>query len=172
LPFSSLLNDTITIRKVSGAVIGPYKCSVQGGNSVHIMQGDVDVEEGDTVERQLPMGRIEEFEVLEAQYSSGLHMIPPSWRLHVRKVGSRKPDGHKTTNIHIANANAIQIGDHNYQQISSAFQLLLQAIDESNATPEQKKEAKSKLAELLRHPAITASFGAAAGALVKSVLGG
>lgn len=171
MPFSQLMNDEILIRKNSGTTNGPYKCSVQG-DAIYIMNANVDVDDGDVAERTLPNGKVESYSILEAEFTKGLHSIPDSWHLHVRKDGSKRPDGHKTTNIHIANANAIQIGDHNLQQVSSVMQSLIHAIDQSDALPAQKEEAKSKLLEYLKHPAVTATLGATAGALVKAILGG
>ena len=171
MSLSQLLNDEIIIRKRDGSTTGPYKCSVQG-DEIFIMQADVDVADGDSAERTLPNGKVESFAVLEAAFIRGLNSIPDSWTLHVRKDGSTRPDGHKTTNIHIANANAIQIGDHNRQQVSAVIQSLIHEIDRSDANLEQKKEAKSKLLEYLQHPAVTATLGATASALVKSILGG
>lgn len=135
------------------------------------MDATVDVDDGDTVERELPKGKIETYAVLEAEFTKGLHSIPDSWHLHVRKDGSLRPKGGRTTNIHIENVQAIQIGDHNLQQVTSVLQSLVAAIDNSDAVPEEKKEAKSRLAEFLKHPAVTAALGATAGALVKSLTG-
>ncbi len=171
MSLSQLLNDEIIIRKRDGSTNGPYKCSVDG-EEILIMQASVDVAVGDSAERKLPNEKVESFAVLDVEFVRGLGSIPDSWTLHVRKDGSKRPDGHKTTNIHIANANAIQIGDHNLQQVSSVIQSLIHEIDQSDANQEQKKEAKSKLLEYLQHPAVTATLGATASALVKSILGG
>jgi len=170
LPFDQLMNDSVVIRKQDGSTNGPHKCSVQG-TDIYIMDATVDVDDGDNVERELPNGKIETYAVLEAEFTKGLHSIPDSWHLHVRKDGSLRPKGGRTTNIHIGNAQAIQIGDHNLQQVSSVLQSLVAAIDDSDAGPEEKKEAKSRLAEFLKHPAVTATLGATAGALVKSLTG-
>lgn len=135
------------------------------------MDASVDVDDGDTVERELPNSKIETYKVLEAEFTKGLHSIPDSWQLHVRKEGSLRPKGDRTTNIRIENAQAIQIGDHNQQNVSSVLQSLVTAIDDSAAKPEVKQEAKSRLAEFLKHPAVTATLGAGAAALVKSLVG-
>ena len=170
MSFDDLMNDIVMIRKPDGSSNGPHKCSVQG-TDIYIMDATVDVDDGDTVERELPNSKIETYSVLEAEFTKGLDSIPDSWHLHVRKDGSLRPKGVRTTNIHIENAQAIQIGDHNLQQVSSVLQSLVAAIDESGAKPEEKKEAKSRLAEFLKHPAVTATLGASAGALIKSLTG-
>ncbi len=170
-PFDELLRDSVSIRKKDGTLSGPYQCKVQP-DKIDIMEAVLDVEEGDSVERKLPNGKTETYAVLEAQFSKGLHMIPDSWILHVRKDTSLKALGVRHTTINIANANAIQIGDHNVQQISSVLQSLVMAIDQSDASHEAKKEAKSKLADFLRHPAVTSTLGAAAASVIRTVMGG
>ena len=136
------------------------------------MNADVDADEGDIVERELPNNKVETYSILEANFTKGLHSIPDSWILQVRKDASLRPSGGRTTNIHIANANAIQIGDYNVQQVSSVLQSLVTSIDDSEAPEEQKAEAKSKLIDFLKHPAVTATLGASAASLVKTILGG
>lgn len=171
MPFSELMRDVIKVRKKDGSAKGPYRCSVQA-NKIHVMGGDTDVEVGDCIERELPNRKVETYAVLEVEFHKGLHMIPDSWMLHVQKDASLRPMGGQTTNIHIANAQAVQIGNHNVQQLSSVLHSLVQAIDHSDANAQQKSEAKSKLAEFLTHPAVTATLGASAGAIIRSILGG
>ena len=170
MSLQDLCDDLIIIRKTNGSSSGPHKCSVQGEN-IYILDGTVDVDDGDSVERELPNGKVETYTVLEAQFQSGLHSIPDSWDLHVRKVTSLKPKGGRTTNIHIESANAIQIGDHNVQHVTSILQSLIAAIEQSGGSAADKTEAKSRLAEFLKHPAVAATLGAAASTVVKSMLG-
>ena len=158
------------IRKADGTSSGPHKCAVTG-NEISIMDSSVDVDDGDIAERVLPNSKLETYEILEAQFVTGLHSIPDSWILHVNKTGSRRQRDRGATNIHIENANAIQIGDHNLQQVSSMLQSLVNAIDDSGASDTEKGEAKSRLAEFLKHPAVSATLGASAGALVKTLMG-
>ena len=168
--FDDFLNDEVMIRKADGTSSGPHACAVTG-DEISIMDSSVDVDDGDIAERTLPNSKIETYDILEAQFVTGLHSIPDSWILHVRKSGSRRQPERGTTNIHIENANAIQIGDHNLQQISSVLQSLVNAIDDSSANEQDKDEAKSRLAEFLKHPAVTATLGASAAALIKSLTG-
>ena len=76
-PFDKLLGDAVRIRKKDGTLSRPYKCNVQP-NQIRIMESVIDVEEGDSVERELPNGKIETYAVLEAQFSKGQHSIPDS----------------------------------------------------------------------------------------------
>ena len=170
MPFSSLMRDEVSIHKQDGSTNGPYRCSVQT-DSITIMDNAVDVEEGDSVERQIPNGKVETYTVLDAEFVKGLETIPDSWQLHVRKNSSLKPTGGRTTNIHIENATSIQIGDYNVQHVSSVLQSLMHTIDSSNVPTEQKKEAKSRLVEFLKHPAVSAALGSGVSALIKSILG-
>jgi len=170
MSFSQLCNDSVMICKKDGSSNGPHKCSVQG-TDIYIMHADVDVDDGDAVERELPNSKVETYLVLEAEFVKGLHSIPDSWHLHVRKEGSLRSKGGRTTNINIGSAHAIQIGDHNVQHLASALQSLVSAVEESDFEPAEKKEAKSRLSAFLKHPAVTAALGAGAGALIKSLTG-
>jgi hypothetical protein len=51
------------------------------------------------------------------------------------------------------------------QNIHNVFNQLLQKIDESSATEDEKKEAKSRLSKFLEHPLVTTMMGGIAGSL-------
>ena len=72
-------------------------------------------------------------------------------------------DGSQTINI--SNSSNIQVGDHNSQTINSGVQALIKTINESNASPSEKEEAKSLLKKLLEHPLVAAIAGGAIGLL-------
>src|SRR5688500_16469793 len=144
-PFSELCNDTIYIRHGDGRATGPLK-SAFSQNKFTIFDPTLDVSEGDIVERPLPNGKAERYDVVHVHYSQGLHAIPPSYELQVRKQGSlvqfHKPS---VTNISISNSQGFQVGDHNTQNIVDAFKQVIERIDKGPGTPEEKKEAKSRL---------------------------
>ncbi|MBG0846650.1 hypothetical protein H3222_15645 [Pseudomonas chengduensis] len=66
-----------------------------------------------------------------------------------------------TLNVH----GPAQVGNGNVQNIHNVFSQLLQQIDETNATPEEKEEAKSRLAKFLEHPLVGSILGGLAGSL-------
>ena len=62
-----------------------------------------------------------------------------------------------------------QIGDHNTQHIEMTFQSLVQQIEASTFSDEEKIEAKSLLAKFLNHPITSSILGGVAGSLISSL---
>lgn len=58
-----------------------------------------------------------------------------------------------------------QVGNGNIQNIHNIFNQLLQKIDESEATDDEKAEAKSRLTKFLEHPLVGSIVGGLAGSL-------
>lgn len=71
----------------------------------------------------------------------------------------------RTTNINISHSHGIQIGDHNVQTIIDTFNTLIQKIDAADASPEEKAEAKGRLAKFLEHPLVCSVIGGAVGGI-------
>lgn len=167
----SLANDTVFIQKIDGSQSGPHKAVVTSG-SIVIFDETVNVVDGDHVSRKLANGNEELYLVTSADFHQGLHSIPANFQLKVRRTTAlpRTPEK-PVQNFHFNNSSGIQIGDHNTQQIQVAIQDLAQKIDNSDAPPEQKQEAKSRLADFLKHPATVAVLGAAATAIAAKLLG-
>ncbi|MDR6742023.1 hypothetical protein RJO15_21070 [Herbaspirillum huttiense F1] len=66
-----------------------------------------------------------------------------------------------TLNVH----GPAQVGNGNVQNIETVFNQLVQKIDESSASEDEKKEAKGRLTEFLRHPLVASILGGLAGSL-------
>lgn len=66
-----------------------------------------------------------------------------------------------TLNIH----GPAQVGNSNTQNIHTVFNQLVQQIEASSATDEEKQEAKSRLAKFLEHPLVGSIVGGLAGSL-------
>jgi RIP homotypic interaction motif len=167
-PFTRFLNDTVFIENLEGERIGPYKTAIssQDGFSASFFEESLDVEVGWKLARTLPNSREEYYTILEVNYSQGLSNIPPCWMLKLRKDDSLAPKNRSNTTINIANSSGIQIGDQNIQHIANGFIGLVERIEASNATPQDKSKAKSLLRSVLENPTVAAVLGsAAAGAL-------
>lgn len=152
------------VEKQDGCVVGPYK-AMFAGNTILILDPQADVEEGDTVLRQLPNGKDERSVVTNANfYSEGPGSFGAHYQLKFRKGPpmASKP----AQNINITGAQSVQIGDYNTQNIVNSFEALIKQIESSNATTQEKAEARSLLGAFLKHPAVVALLGAAATALV------
>lgn len=162
-PFTSLQNDSVYIEKPSGERTGPYKTAVgsNGGFSASIFEATLDVEEGWRLIRPLPNGKEELFTILEANYSPGLSSIPPHWTLKLRKESSLASTSRASTTINIANSTGIQIGDHNIQHIANSLVGLVEKIESSSTSEQEKTKAKGLLRSVLENPTVAAVLGSA-----------
>ncbi|EOP3659670.1 hypothetical protein OP161_RS05645, partial [Escherichia coli] len=66
-----------------------------------------------------------------------------------------------TLNVH----GPAQVGNGNTQNIHNVFNQLLQQIEKSSASDEEKQEAKKRLAKFLEHPLVGSIVGGLAGSL-------
>jgi len=163
--FEELCKVEVFLQGQDGQKEGPYKCALSEGTAT-LFEEKIDVQEGDKVLRELPGGRVESYTVLEANYSPGLQPIPPNWQLLVRKDTSLvEKGGGKTVNVSIQDSHGIQIGDQNIQNVTTTFELLVSAIEKSEASEEEKAEAKGRLKKFVDHPLVTSILGGAAGGL-------
>ncbi|MBX3417638.1 MAG: hypothetical protein KF851_08555 [Pirellulaceae bacterium] len=163
-----MATESITVVKADGTSNGPYKATFSK-NIMRVFGENVNVDDGDSIERPLPNGKIEMYTVEEATFVRGMSDAADNWKMIVRKDTSLRPKGGgKTTNINIHNSQGIQIGDYNVQHVQSVIESMISAIEDSDASDEEKTEAKSRLQAFLSHPLVTATLGAAAGALIKA----
>jgi hypothetical protein len=155
------------VEKPNGDVIGPYRASF-AGNLIIIDDEKADIEEGDTILRLLPNGKDERNYVISATfYSQGIGNFGPHYQIKFKKGGA--PMEHKPIqNFHINNAQSIQIGDFNIQNVVSSFDALVKKIESSTASPKEKEEAKSLLNKFLSHPLVGSILGAAAGSVISA----
>ncbi|MCX5870145.1 MAG: hypothetical protein NTY00_05805 [Deltaproteobacteria bacterium] len=169
-PFAQLLNDTVFIVSNDGTRTGPYKTAISSKNgfSASIFESKLDVEEGWKLFRPLPSGREESYKITEANYSPGLHAIPPHWTLKLRKDGSlaKENTASKATTININNSQGIQIGDHNVQHIANSLAGLVEEIESSASQQHEKEEAKGLLHTLLSNPTVAGILGGATSGLL------
>lgn len=71
----------------------------------------------------------------------------------------------KNQTININAPSAIQIGNNNSQQLNVTIQSLIEKIDSSNCSRQEKQEAKTLLQEFLKHPLVTTIISASIGKL-------
>lgn len=158
-----MFGDEIYIISLSGERVGPVKASVQG-NKVIINDEKLVVEEGGKILRVLPNGKAESHSILQVDFHKDPFGNLSHYDVRTRKDASLVPLSRSPT-INISHSHGIQIGDGNMQHIVGSIQMLAQAIDAANASPQAKAEAKSKLKDFLAHPVTTAVLGAAATAV-------
>lgn len=168
-PFASMHTDLVWLVKPDGRRLGPYNTRI--GPIVSIFEPDLDVDEGDHLERPLPNGKLEIHHIIECNYSQGLISIGPHWSLKLRKGPEKEKPQIKHTTVNIHNSTGIQVGDHNTQHIEQAITDLLRQLEESGAPREEIEQAKGKIAKMLEHPLVSAVLGSGVGALI-SLAGG
>ena len=173
---SDFYTEEIQFRSPDGTLSSPFSASFgrndQGGRRFRIREVDVRFDEKYLIERSVPGGRIEEYEIVETRHSSGKPpIIPPSQIFEVEKIGSKTARQSATT-ININQADAVQIGDHNVQQIGEGLRSLIEAIDRTDVPEADKADARNRIEGLLTHPAVVAVVGGGAGELARQVFGG
>jgi hypothetical protein len=87
-------------------------------------------------------------------------------RARARSCMLRKNEGETGHSIVINGNNAnVQVGNNNVQNVSNAFNYLLEQIDKSSATAQEKNNAKSLMKKFIEHPLVNTILGTAGGAL-------
>lgn len=71
----------------------------------------------------------------------------------------------QSRNVTVSGSQNVQIGDSNSMDLAYVFNQLSQAIEESNGSEEEKREAQSQLKEFLSHPLVAAIMGGLAGGM-------
>src|SRR3984893_13988756 len=158
-PFIELCNEQIHIQHKDGRQTGPLR-AVFAKNAFTVFDGSLDVTEGDCIDRPLPNGKAERYDIVEVNFTHKFHELPAHVDMKVRKqvalVPFRKPN---TVNISIRDSHGFQVGDHNTQNIVNSFNELIQRIENSSAPDKAKREAKSRMKEFLEHPLTSAIVG-------------
>ena len=99
-----LMPDVITVVKADGRRYEKLKALVERA-AVIFDDVRVPLDEGDHIERALPGGRTELYEVLDTGFQRGGGAIPDFYHAKVRKTTSRSPHG-GATNVTISGHNA------------------------------------------------------------------
>jgi hypothetical protein len=87
-------------------------------------------------------------------------------RARARSCMLRKNEGETGHSIVINGNNAnVQVGNNNVQNVSNAFNYMLEQIDKSSATAQEKSDAKSLMKKFIEHPLVNTILGTAGGAL-------
>jgi hypothetical protein len=162
----SLQKDIVFIERADGTRIGPFKTTVSQGSAT-IFDATLDVDEGEKLIRPLPSGKEESYLITSADFSQGLHGIPGHFTLRLQKttaIQTSMPAARHTT-VNINHSTGVQVGDHNVINIKNAINELIQKIESSDASPQEKTEAKNRISALLAHPLVNSILGGVAGGL-------
>jgi hypothetical protein len=102
--FNALMNDIICVVKPDGRRFDSIR-SVVSRDTIVFDDVKVPLEEGDFVERRLPSGITEVFEVVDRGFFSGQGGIPDHYQAKVRKTTSPPPLYQRAINIHVTGSN-------------------------------------------------------------------
>lgn len=158
------LKEDARVEKSDGTVFGPYRAMFPG-STIFILDETADVEEGDTILRELPNGKDERSVVTEARFYRDAPEFGAHYQVKYERGGSatRKEPSQQ---INISGAQSVQVGDHNTQNIVNAFDTLVKTIESAEASQAEKEEAKSRLKQFLEHPLVVSVLGASAGSIL------
>ncbi|KVN71782.1 hypothetical protein WM03_17735 [Burkholderia ubonensis] len=170
--FSSMQKDQVTVKSRDSGHSAMYMINIGSEGAHHIatiFDENFIGEEGSILIRVLPNGREEAYLIEEVHYSPGHGPIPPFWKLKLKKGTSfsqmkeelQELKMKQAPVININNSQGIQIGDHNVQHIASGLQGLIEKIDQSSASPQEKLEARGLVARLLENPTVASLLGGA-----------
>ncbi|ART83180.1 hypothetical protein CBP31_11625 [Oceanisphaera profunda] len=161
-PLAGMKKDEIFLEVNSDERIGPFRTAFTN-KSVTIYETSISVTEGDKVIRPLPNGREEFYTILETHYSSGLSAIPAHYTLKISKDSAITPPpnvGNTTNHISISNSQGFQVGNYNTQNLELVLNQLVEHINNTDASREEKEEAKGRLDSFLSHPLVSTVVGA------------
>lgn len=92
------------------------------------------------------------------------YLLTAEGRARARSCMLQENDGKTGHSVIINGDNAsIQVGNNNVQNISNVFKFLVEQIDKSNATSEEKLSAKENLKKFIEHPLVNTILGSALG---------
>lgn len=152
--------DTVYFER-DGTRSGPYKCNF-APKQLTLFYGELEVQEGDKLVRELPGGKEDLFTIREVNYHAQFGSIPACYKLDISKDSAMRESNRPTTtnHINIHGSTGIQIGDHNIQSLEIALKDVLSSIEKADVPFEEKEEARNRLNSFLQHPLVVAAIGA------------
>ena len=96
----------------------------------------------------------------------GSYALTEEGRARARSCMLRKNNGETGHSVVINGDNAnVQVGNNNIQNISNVFKFMIEQIEKSDATNEEKHGAKKSLKKFIEHPLVNTILGTTGGAL-------
>jgi len=106
-PFADLERDIFRLVKQGGSRVENLRSTGVHEGQVVFFRTDIDFEKGDTLERDLPHGRMERYLVEGVRYSSGFEDVPPHYALSVHEAARpRTEPAPRTVTYNLYGANS------------------------------------------------------------------
>lgn len=148
-PFAVTERETLKLIKQDGSEIDGLRTSGISKGKVTFFRDDIDPEEGDMLERVLPNGRVELYQIDDVQFRAALNPIPGHYVLQVSNTAKPKPQLAPTSvtyNLH-GNNNRVNIhsNDHSHNSVGIEPSDLFTRIDETLAASVSNAEQLASL---------------------------
>lgn len=166
--FEELYNDQVRLNDESGTEFGPFRCIFNQSEGVISFFLEQLPLKPASVCKVLPTGERSLYDVKDIQHHPSFMDRPAKVVLRVQKQGLRPLSGEFNVAgpINITNSPGALVGVGNTQNITQHIIEIGTLIQNSNLTPEKKKEALTKLKEFFAHPAVVEAVGAVTGVAV------
>lgn len=128
MPFAELMNDKIDLLKKNGAEHRGLK-AVVSTKGIMLDAGNLLIEPGDLIQRNMSNGGKETYEVLDPSFYEGFSGIPAHYQLKVRKLGipeAAKAIQHITYNV---SGNNTRINQNSIDNSTNVVNMHLQTLD-------------------------------------------
>lgn len=160
MPFAQMMRDKLALVKMDGSRVADLKGSVQKGK-IYIMRGDISIEQGDELHREMPGGKFEEYVVVEPNFRQGLHGIPAHYQTEVRRKGNQlnqaatSPshttnynfygDNSRVNNSSVDNSNNFTGSDDSVRQVMAILSSARKDVEASAMEPVDSQTTKATL---------------------------
>ncbi|MFT7879038.1 MAG: hypothetical protein ABXS91_01475 [Sulfurimonas sp.] len=162
-----LYTDDAYIVDKEGNMRGPYKTRFGSGNTLTFLDETLEivVDTGYEIIRPLDNGEEMVFTVTAYEFQERINRIPPQ---HIVKIENRDKPKEETETVQkkVVRSTASQMEETGVMNIPDAFVELIEGIDTSDTTPEEKAEARSMMKELLENRSVSAILGEATSGLL------
>ncbi|MDB4889230.1 MAG: hypothetical protein JWL61_1085 [Gemmatimonadetes bacterium] len=152
-----MLRDKCTLVKADGRTFPTLIASVQPPTIIFLDEGAIPVEEGDILERALPNGLLDRFEILERGYFAARGSTPAHYQSKVRRLTNIAPSTPQpavyTLNLHGSNARAYVNSHDASLNVTGAtsdelFAAIRRAVEDGIIEPAIKANLVEQLAAL------------------------
>lgn len=122
-PLSILANDTIRILSKDGQYVSSYIEAIVNPGAICVFDMSIKVDEGDYIERNLPGGKTEKYQIHEVKYTSKFMTIPATYEFIVRNINAIPLPASSTNNVyHLHGPNSRVYNQSNDQSLNIVSQ--------------------------------------------------
>ncbi|EFE8107798.1 hypothetical protein ACRABX_001348 [Escherichia coli] len=160
MAFDHLMRDKLVLIKMDGTRVPDLKGSVQTGKII-ILRGDISIEPGDELHREMPGGKFEEYVVNEPNFRQGVHGIPASYQAEVRRKSNQQPqaassaphttnynfygDNSRVNNSSVDNSNNFTGSDDSVRQVLAILNSARKDVETAAMEPVESQTTKATL---------------------------